>query len=45
MIALKEPISRFIVVAHNNKHIVQKSSIEHRIDDLIDIISFRKQKK
>ena len=45
MIALKEPISRFIVVAHNNKHIVQKSSIEHKIDDLIDIISFRIQNK
>lgn len=41
MITTKEPISRFIVLTHNYKNVLNKSSIEHQVEDLIDIISFR----
>lgn len=45
MIGLSAPISKLLVTAHNHKGLVKVHAIEHQIDDLIDIISFRLQSK
>ncbi|HFA48942.1 MAG TPA: hypothetical protein ENJ95_07995 [Bacteroidetes bacterium] len=45
MLATREPLGRFIVLAHNEKGIITKSSIEQEIDDLVDIIKVRVQSK
>jgi hypothetical protein len=45
MLSTREPISRLIFLAHNNKKVLNKSSIEHQIEDLIDIVSYRLNSK
>ena len=45
MIATSEPIGRFIVLAHNKKGVISKSSLDKEIEDLVDIIKIRLQNK
>ncbi len=41
MIAIKEPVGRLIVLAHNQKNMIAQSHIEESIEDLMDIITIR----
>ncbi len=45
MLTTSEPIGRFIALANLDKGIISQTSIEHSIENLVDLITLRVQKK